>query len=78
MAVITNKKDKLTYHIYDTREEMGEAAAKDAAVAINEIIAKKGEANLIFAAAPSQNEFLSNLIKQDIDWTKVNGFHMRR
>jgi len=76
MAVITDKKDKLTYHIYDTREEMGEAAAKDAAKAINEIIAKKGEANLIFAAAPSQNEFLANVIKQDIDWSKVNGFHM--
>lgn len=76
MAVITGKKDKLTYHIYDTREELGQAAAKDGAKAINEVIAKKGEANLIFAAAPSQNEFLANLLKEDVDWTKVNGFHM--
>ena len=33
------------------------------------------EANVVFAAAPSQNETLAHLLKQDIDWTKVRGFH---
>lgn len=76
MSVISGKKDKLNYRIYENRTEMGKAAAIDAAAAINEVIAKKGRANLIFAAAPSQNDFLSALLEQDIDWTKVNGFHM--
>lgn len=66
----------LAFHAFDTREEMGQAAAKDAAQRINNIIAKKGGANAVFAAAPSQNEFLAALVEQDIDWSKVKAFHM--
>ncbi len=65
----------LEVRTFETRAEMGAAAAKDAAARINAIIAKKGEANLVFAAAPSQNEVLEGLLAQDIDWTKVRGFH---
>lgn len=54
---------------------MGVDAAIDAAQRINAIIARKGEANIVFAAALSQNDLLENLIKQDIDWTKVRAFH---
>ena len=67
--------EKLSVRIFDAREEMGKAAAEDAAKRINAIIAEKGEANVVFAAAPSQNDLLENLLKQDIDWTKVRGFH---
>ena len=73
--MITKKVENLPIYIYDTREEMGAAAAKDAAQRINDIIARRGEANVIFAAAPSQNELLENLLKYDIDWSKVRGFH---
>ena len=73
--MIEKKVENLPVYIYDTREEMGAAAAKDAAQRINEIIARRGEANVIFAAAPSQNELLENLLKYDIDWSKVRGFH---
>lgn len=73
--MITKKVENLPVYIYDTREEMGAAAAKDAAQRINDIIARRGEANVIFAAAPSQNELLENLLKYDIDWSKVRGFH---
>ena len=55
---------------------MGIEAAKQASGWINEVIALKGEANIIFAAAPSQNDFLASLIKEDVDWAKVNAFHM--
>lgn len=65
----------LGVRIFDDRKEMGKAAAEDAAKRINAIIAEKGEANLVFAAAPSQDDVLENLLKQDIDWTKVRGFH---
>ena len=65
----------LAVRIFDERGEMGKAAAEDAAKRINAIIAQKGEANLVFAAAPSQDDVLEHLLKQDIDWTKVRGFH---
>ena len=78
MALVkTEQVDKLNVSVYTTREEMGEAAAKEASVAIKTAIAEKGEINMIFAAAPSQNEFLAHLIAdKSIDFTKINAFHM--
>ena len=76
MLIKTLTTDKLTTYIYDTRVEMGEAAACAAADAINAVIAQKGCANVIFAAAPSQNETLSCLLKKDVDFTRVNAYHM--
>ncbi|NOR75517.1 MAG: glucosamine-6-phosphate deaminase, partial [Draconibacterium sp.] len=35
-----------------------------------------GEANIIVATGASQFEMLSELIKEEIDWTKVTGFHL--
>ena len=75
MEIITQKVENLPVYIFNTREEMGVKAAEDAAKIINEVIAKNGVANVVFAAAPSQNDLLANLLKQDIDWTKVRGFH---
>lgn len=71
----TKKVENLPVYIYETREEMGAAAAKDTAKRINEIITRRGEANVIFAAAPSQNELLEGLLHSDVDWSKVRGFH---
>lgn len=63
--------------ILPSREEMGKIAAKDVAEAINRFQKQKGEVNIVFAAAPSQNEFLAYLIKnKKIDWSKVNCFHL--
>lgn len=73
--MIERKVENLPVYIYETREEMGDAAAKDAAQRINGIIACRGEANVIFAAAPSQNELLEGLLHSDVDWSKVRGFH---
>lgn len=70
-------KDLLSVEIYDTRADMGKAAGALAAKRIKEILDEKGEANVIFAAAPSQNEMLAALIEADgIDWGRVNAFHM--
>ena len=70
-------KDRLVVKKYDTRAEMGAAAAKEAEQVICRIIAEKGEINMIFAAAPSQNEMLASLLASEkIDWSKVNALHM--
>lgn len=69
--------DSLCTKIFDTRENMGNAAGKDIAKAIRALLNKKDEINMIFAAAPSQNETLEALINEkDIDWSRVNAFHM--
>ena len=75
MKLETRKVNLLPVHIYETREEMGIDAAADAAARINRIIAEKGECNAVFAAAPSQSDMLENLLKADVDWTKVRAFH---
>ena len=70
-------KDKVSVKIFDTRTAMGEAAGRAASEKIKELLKVKDEVNMIFAAAPSQNETLEVLTKdEEIDWTRVNAFHM--
>ncbi|MES2374039.1 MAG: 6-phosphogluconolactonase [Bacteroidota bacterium] len=68
--------DKLTVKIFNSRQEMGADAAKLVTAKIKEILKQKGEVNIIFAAAASQNEFLAALIKEEIEWNRINAFHM--
>lgn len=76
----TFTKDSLTVHIYDTRLEMGRAAAEACIAEINRQLAVKPEINMIFAAAPSQNEFLAGLVQAGkegrVDFSRINAFHM--
>jgi glucosamine-6-phosphate deaminase len=69
-------KEKLKVKIFENRAQLGAAAAETVASKINEFLKNKEYANVIFAAAPSQNEFLAELIKKDVDWSRVNAFHM--
>ncbi len=71
------KAEKLTVNVYETRGEMGSSAAHDIKTCISNILKQKNECNIIFAAAPSQNEVLDVLANsKDIDFTKINAFHM--
>ena len=73
----TFKKDKLTVEIYENRTLMGEAAARDIKAKIAELLAQKQEINMIFAAAPSQNDVLKSLVEdEEIEWNRVNAYHM--
>src|SRR6218665_4224671 len=68
--------ENLKVKMYANRKLMGEAAAAQAAQCIKKLLAQQPFVNIVFAAAPSQNEFLSALSETDIDWFKVNAFHM--
>ena len=71
------KKDLLSVNIYETRAEMGLAAASDIKSCILSLLEKKDSINVIFAAAPSQNEVLFALASdKSIPWNRVNAFHM--
>lgn len=71
------KKNNLDVKIYATRAEMGEAAAKDIKECILSLLQEQKTLNMIFAAAPSQNEVLTALATdKEIPWNRVNAFHM--
>lgn len=73
----TFDKDLLKVNIYSSRDEMGAAAAADVKAAILRALDEKESINMIFAAAPSQNEVLANLANdKEIPWGRVNAFHM--
>lgn len=73
----TMKKDLLTVNVYDSRREMGNAAAADVKACILDLLAEKETINMIFAAAPSQNEVLEALATdREIPWNRVHAFHM--
>ncbi|MBR6793974.1 MAG: glucosamine-6-phosphate deaminase [Clostridia bacterium] len=56
---------------------MGHAAGLEIAECLRKLLEEQEEVNVIFAAAPSQNETLRTLREQpDIDWSRVNAFHM--
>lgn len=59
-----------------TKQELGKQAAPKGAEFIRKAIAERGEANIIVATGASQFEMLSELVKEDIDWSVVTGFHL--
>ena len=70
-------KDKLKVNVYENRTLMGEGAAKDIKAKIIELLSQKSEINMIFAAAPSQNDVLKALVEdKEIEWNRVNAYHM--
>lgn len=69
--------DSLRVRIFDDRSLAGRAAGLDVARAIARRQSEAGRANVVFAAAPSQNEVLAALVAdKSIDWSRVFGFHM--
>jgi glucosamine-6-phosphate deaminase len=62
---------------FKTRDAMGRAAAADVATALRDRLARQRTVRMVFAAAPSQSEFLDALVaERGIDWQRVTAFHM--
>jgi glucosamine-6-phosphate deaminase len=63
--------------VFDSKTELGRAAAAKAAAAIREAIARAGAARVIAATGASQFEFLEALAgAPDLDWGRVEMFHL--
>lgn len=62
--------------VFDTKAAMGAAAAGRGVALISEAIERKGRANIILATGASQFEMLAELVKADLDWSKVIVFHL--
>src|ERR1700730_10392041 len=69
--------DQLHVHIYQNRQSLGSAAGYMVAARMRALLAQQPQVRMIFAAAPSQNEFLQTLSEAEgIDWSHVVVFHM--
>lgn len=69
--------EKLKVKIFSNRREMGQAAGQAVAEKMREILKTQESLSIIFASAPSQNEFLEELSQSPgIDWNKVTAFHL--
>lgn len=58
----SGKVNLLSFEVHQTRQSMGVSAGKKAAETLKEVLARKEEARVIFACAPSQNEVIAELI----------------
>ena len=73
----TFQKEELQVKIFDTRAEMGRFAAADFAAVVKELLQTKDTIRIIFAAAPSQDDFLAAAVAdKSIDFSRVDAFHM--
>jgi len=62
--------------VLETAELLGQKAAELAAARLNEAIDQNGGARLILSTGASQFTTLGALVKQDVDWKKVEVFHL--
>jgi glucosamine-6-phosphate deaminase len=62
--------------ITTTAVELGNQAARLVALKLNEAINRNGEARMVVSTGSSQFEMFQALIKEKLDWTKVEIFHL--
>lgn len=62
--------------ISESKISLGKQAASKGAELIRNSIEMKGEANIILATGASQFEMLSELVKENINWSRVRAFHL--
>ncbi|HAH95774.1 MAG TPA: glucosamine-6-phosphate deaminase [Firmicutes bacterium] len=69
--------ERLRVRQYQGRPELGAGAASDVAARLRALQQRQEYVRMIFAAAPSQNEFLQALVAEPgIRWDKVIAFHL--
>ncbi len=59
-----------------TKEELGRRSAEHAAACVKAAIEKQGYARILLSTGASQFPFFDEFVKMDIDWSKVEMFHL--
>ena len=62
--------------VTENSAELGKKASSLAAAKINEAIQQRGYARIVLSTGASQFDTLKELIKEDVDWSKVEMFHL--
>ncbi|MFC3799938.1 glucosamine-6-phosphate deaminase [Cohnella sp. GCM10012308] len=77
LPVYSLLKDNLRTEVFTDRRQLGQAACDDFVGKLKALLAIGRSPRVVFAAAPSQNEFLDALAAETgIDWSRVTAFHM--
>jgi glucosamine-6-phosphate deaminase len=63
-------------HVFDSQAEMGAEAARQGAALIRQALASRGSAAIIVATGASQFEMLAALVGEELDWSRITGFHL--
>ena len=66
----------MTIHIAKNPRELGASAAGRIAALLCDAIAGKGAARLLLSTGASQFETISCLVREKVDWSKVEMFHL--
>ncbi|CAG7637935.1 6-phosphogluconolactonase [Paenibacillus allorhizosphaerae] len=62
--------------VLNTSDELGKAAAAHAAEVLRAAIKERGRARLTLSTGASQLDFLKHFVQADVDWSKVEMFHL--
>jgi glucosamine-6-phosphate deaminase len=62
--------------IFENANELGAAAARQAAEVLRKTINENGSARLLLSTGASQFTFFESFVKEDVDWSKVEMFHL--
>ena len=62
--------------ICENPEALGKSAAKETAEILRKCIAEKGCARIALSTGASQFDTIKALVKEDVDWSKVEMFHL--
>lgn len=62
--------------VLNNSDELGRKAATFSANILKKVIKERGKARLLLSTGASQFDTLKYLVKQDIDWNKVEMFHL--
>jgi glucosamine-6-phosphate deaminase len=63
-------------NVLETPEQLGQVAALHAARFLNERISEYDKARIILSTGASQFEFFKAFVKTDVDWSKLEMFHL--
>lgn len=70
-------KDQLQIVVFKDRQSLGAAAAREVSEKFRELLQVAETIQVVFAAAPSQSDFLATLVKDTtIEWGRIHAFHM--
>lgn len=71
------KRDRLWVKRFAHRDALGIAAAQECIAHLQHLLQQQAVVRMVFAAAPSQHEFLTALAAApNLDWQRIHAFHM--
>jgi glucosamine-6-phosphate deaminase len=62
--------------VYESKDQMGARAEEEGAERIRGVLSEKTPATVVLATGASQFEMLGHLVEEEVDWSRVEAFHL--